>query len=525
MAKPDHYYHSYLIMIYCVVVLLTAQIRGSDDEAGSSLLGGKKLIIGVPKKVTFIQFVDTQLNPLNNTQLVKVTGYCIDVFLAAIAYLQRSNYNISFEFRASVDNNGNTIWGYDGLIYQVHQGKYDAAVADLTIVANRSNFVDFTLPYAQSDVRMLVKVRRGHRLNMWIFVRPFSWDMWLCIVLVFIFTGAVIVFMERNANNKEDSTLRKSPIKKQFSGISILWFPIVQAVFPERKSLAKNCSRFVLVLWLILVFVLMQSYSACLSSILTVHQLQSRYPSEYEIRTDPNIYVGYHYGSFIDGLLVDSLKVDRSRLKDYAGIKQYKEALDKGSRNGGVDAIFDEVPYIKVFLKEYGSNYAMVGPRHRTAGFGFAFSKNSTLLTSLFSQAILNVSESNEMDEIEERYFKGHGDEDGISTPTTLDDDSDSLTPYSFAGLFVVFGILSLLALLVSKHRIWRRQFMLMKMSSKKFLRCQSSPVTIISEEGSTPTRRNVDDDDRGGSRSRENIVSGRHAEYNHARILVASLP
>ncbi|KAI9117325.1 hypothetical protein K1719_011491 [Acacia pycnantha] len=442
MAKPDHYYHSYLITIYCVVVLLTAQIRGSDDEA--SLLGGKKLIIGVPKKVTFIQFVDTQLNPLNNTQLVNVTGYSIDVFLATIAYLQRSNYNISFEFCASVDNNGNTTWGYDGLVYQVHQGKYDAAVADLTIVANRSNFVDFTLPYAQSDVRMLVKVRHG----------------------------AVILFMERNVNNKEDSTLKKSPIKKQFSGISILWFPIVQAVFPERESLAKNCS----------------STSAPIS--------------------------------------LPYLKVDRSRLKDYVGIKQYKEALDKGSRNGGVDAIFDEVPYIKVFLKECGSNYAMVGPRHRTGGFGFAFSKNSTL-TSHFSQAILNVTESNEMNEIEERYFKGHEDEDGISTPTTLDDDSDSLTTYSFAGLFVVFGILSLLALLVSEHRIWRRQFMLMNMSSKKFLRCRSSPVTNMSEQGSTTRRRNVDDDDDDGegSRSRENIGSGRHAEYNHVRILVASLP
>lgn len=108
-------------MIFFCVVLLTVQIGGSDDAG--SLLGGKKLIIGVPKKVKFVQFVDTQLNPLNKTQLVNVTGYSIDVFLATIAYLQRSNYNISYEFSAFVDQNGVTIGGYDALVHQVNQGK------------------------------------------------------------------------------------------------------------------------------------------------------------------------------------------------------------------------------------------------------------------------------------------------------------------------------------------------------------------------------------------------------------------
>ncbi|XP_028773676.1 glutamate receptor 2.9-like [Neltuma alba] len=513
MASLNFYCHASLIII-SFAVLLTAEI-GASDDAGL-LLGGKKLIIGVPKKPSFIQFVDAQLNPFNKTQLLNVTGYSIDVFLATIAYLRRSNYNISYEFSAFVDKSGKTSGGYDGLVYEVHQGKYDAAVADLTIVANRSNFVDFTLPYAQSDLRMLVKVRHDPRLNMWIFVRPFTWDMWLCIVVVCIFTGAVIIFTERHV--QEGSTRQNSPIKKQLSGVSILWLPVVQAVFPERESLAKNCSRFVLVMWLILVFVLMQSYTACLSSILTVHQLQPRFSSEYEIRTDPNIYVGCHYGSFIRGLLVDSLKVDSSRVKEYAGIESYKEALDKGSRKGGVDAIFDEVPYMKVFLKKYGSNYAMVGPRHRTGGFSFAFRKNSTL-TSYFSQAILNVSESNEMDCIEDKYFKTHDDDDGKST-SSLDGDSASLSAYSFAGLFVVFGILSLLALLVSEHRVWRRHVMLMKMYSNGLL--GRSCTRINPPEESSTVRRNVEDGE--GSINRENIGS-EDGYYNHAKILVASLP
>ncbi|KAK4257646.1 hypothetical protein QN277_007209 [Acacia crassicarpa] len=138
-------------------------------------------------------------------------------------------------------------------------------------------------------------------------------------------------------------------------------------IFPEKELLAKNCSRFVLVLWLVLAFVLMQSYTECLSSILTVHKLQSHYPSEYDVLNDPNIKIEYQGGSFIKGLL-EKLKVDKSRVKNYSAIEDYKDALGKGSRKGGVDVIFDEVPHLKVFLKKYGSNYALIGTRHRTDG-------------------------------------------------------------------------------------------------------------------------------------------------------------
>ncbi|XP_028786845.1 glutamate receptor 2.9-like [Neltuma alba] len=261
------------MMISCVVLLIAPTGAGDDD-------GGKKLIIGLPYyKSGFAQFVDVQIDPTNNNnQVVQASGYSIAVFNATIAYLTRLHHGISFEFRAFVNNNGSSAGYYDALVSQISAEKYDAVVGDVTILENRFNHADFTLPYTQSNVKMLVKIRHDPRLNMWIFVRPFNWSLW-----------------------------------KKFSGVSILWLPVVQAVFPERESLAKNCSRFVLVMWLILVFVLMQSYTACLSSILTVHQLQPRYLSENDVAEDSNINVGYHSGSFVRDLLVDNLMINSSR--------------------------------------------------------------------------------------------------------------------------------------------------------------------------------------------------------------------
>ncbi|XP_054797555.1 glutamate receptor 2.7-like [Prosopis cineraria] len=330
MAYPNRYCYGFLLMISCSCgVLLIAPIEAEDDAG--SLLGGKKLIIGLPYKSGYTPFVDVQqLNSSNNNQVVQVGGYSINVFDATIAYLKRSNYNISFEYRAFVDEEGNSAGDYDALVHQIFEGKYDAVVGDVTILAKRLNYADFTLPYTHSNVKMLVKVRHDPRLNMWIFVRPFSWSLWLSIAIISTFIGGILLFMERNVN--KDSTHENSPCRKQFNGISILWFPVVQAIFPERESLAKNCSRFVLAMWLILVFVLMQSYTASLSSILTIHQLQPRYLSENDVTEDPNIIVGYNHGSFVGDLLINGLKIHRSRVKSYASIKAYKEALDKGSR-------------------------------------------------------------------------------------------------------------------------------------------------------------------------------------------------
>ena len=78
--------------------------------------------------------------------------------------------------------------------------KYGAVVGGMNIVAHRSKYVDFTLPYAESEVMMLVRVGHDPHVNMGIFLRAFSWDLWLTIILCRVFIGALIRFMERNIN-------------------------------------------------------------------------------------------------------------------------------------------------------------------------------------------------------------------------------------------------------------------------------------------------------------------------------------
>ena len=137
--------------------------------------------------------------------------------------------------------------------------------------------------------------------------------------------------------------------------------------------MVKDWSRFVLVVWIGFAVILMQIYTASLSSVLTVDQLQPTFDSVNELRTK-GYNIGYQNGSFVKGFLMEQLNFTESHLIPYKTIEEYHKALTKGHKNGGVAAIFDEIPYIRVLLAKYVSHYMMAGPIYRTDGFGFVSS-------------------------------------------------------------------------------------------------------------------------------------------------------
>lgn len=132
-------------------------------------------------------------------------------------------------------------------------------------------------------------------------------------------------------------------------------------------GLANKWSKFVLFIWFYVAYIVMQSYTANLSLMLTADQTRPALPKEFR-------YVGYQEGSFVKELLIKEFNFTESQLKQNSTIEEYHKALSRGSRNGGVDCIYDELPYINLFLHKYSSKYTMVGPIYDTAGFGFVSS-------------------------------------------------------------------------------------------------------------------------------------------------------
>lgn len=102
---------------------------------------------------------------------------------------------------------------------------YDGAIGDLTFTANRSSYVDFTLPYTDVGVGMIAA---KDSKNMWIFLRPLTIDLWLSTAAFFVLTGLIVWLIERPINAEFQGSV------SQQIGI-IFWFSFSTLVFAHSK--------------------------------------------------------------------------------------------------------------------------------------------------------------------------------------------------------------------------------------------------------------------------------------------------
>ncbi|VAI32610.1 unnamed protein product [Triticum turgidum subsp. durum] len=353
------------------------------------------------------------------------SGFVIEVFEAAVRLLP---YALPFEYVKAAS------MPYDDLVQAVGNGTFDAAVADITMTANRSNYVDFTLPYAGTAIAMLVRVRdQRSNKRTWVFLKPLRYDLWFVSAAFFLFTGFVVWAIEHRANREF-----RGPASYQVG--TLLYFGFSTLVFAHRETLKSNLSRFVVLVWVFVVLILQSSYTASLTSMLTVPQLEPAVADYGELQRGTEM-VGVMNNSFVLRAMTAS-GFPQGRLVRYPNSQTIHECL----LNGSIGAVVNETPYLRIFLKTYRDNFTMTGPLNRTGGFGFAFPKGSPYVTDL-SQAILKLAESDEMNMIERKWF-GDPNDDGATQdggPFT----SNSLSFSSFWGLFLITGATSLLCCVV----------------------------------------------------------------------------
>ncbi|KAK1419012.1 hypothetical protein QVD17_28168 [Tagetes erecta] len=384
------------------------------------------LIVGYPEIGGSPEFIQTDPN---NMSAGEPTGFCVDVFKAVMEEVPLP-YPPSYEYIPIPITKSQTSEIYNKELVDRFFKKYDMVIGDVTIRADRFNYVDFTLPYTESGVSMIVPIKKDDTKNVWIFMRPLEKQLWLTTCVFFIYTGVAVWVLEHRVNKE----FRGRPYQQV--GM-IFWFSLSTLVFAHKEKMISNLSRFVVTVWIFVVLVLQTSYIASLTSMLTVQQLQPAFTNIHDLMIQGDK-VGYREGSFVEQMLKDMGFKD-AKLKGYNSLEMCDHALS----NGSVSAILDEIPYLKLFLANHCNKYMMVGPTYKSAGFGFVFPKGSPLLP-LVSTALLQVTES-KLNNITEKWFghKANCSEQDTGSP------SGRLSLDSFWGLFLIAGASATSALII----------------------------------------------------------------------------
>ncbi|XP_062014723.1 glutamate receptor 2.7-like [Rosa rugosa] len=375
----------------------------------------KPMIIGVPNS-SFPAFVNVSSDGKS------VDGFCIELFKTVVNCL---NYPLPVEFRY-------VNCPYDDLVELVHNKTFDAGVGDITIIAERVDKVEFTQPYTESSLS-LIAPEKAEQLE-WMFMKPFTGKMWAATGGILVYTILIIWFLERLANPEFSG-----PLMNQIG--TATWFAFTSLFFSHREKIYNNLTRVVVVMWLFVVLILTSSYTANLSSMLTIQRLKPNV-TDIEMLIRTNSKVGSNRDSFVINYLEKVLNFKRENIIKTDGESNYIEEFESKR----ISAALLELPYAKVFMNKYCKGYtATTLPFYRFGGLAFIFQKDSPIARD-FTKVILELLEQGKMMSLEDTWLTPKSECRNNATSNG----PESLNVKNFMGLYVIFGVSSTICLLLS---------------------------------------------------------------------------
>ncbi|XP_049349030.1 glutamate receptor 2.9-like [Solanum verrucosum] len=395
-------------------------------------IGGleKPLRIGVPARGAFTQFVKVNFNQETNETLIG--GFSVHVFQAVVTELP---YYLPYNLVPFYGT-------YDEMVVGVSNKNLDAAVGDTSILAERYEYAEFSQPYIDSGLVMIVTERPRLNKLQFIVIKAFKLKLWILLAVMSMSTG-VVIWLNEYVNDNPDF----SGSFPQLIG-SMLWFSVTVLSFSQRESIKSNLSRLVLTTWLCVVVVVTACFTAILSSIMTVPRLEpSVLNVDYLLRT--NAPVGCNGNSFIVKYLVN-LQFKPENIKKISSISDYPKAFEKGE----ISAAFVVAPHAKVFLAKYCRGYTKSGPVFKLGGFGFVFPKGSPLAVDI-SEAVLKLSQNGVINQLEEQML--------ISTncsSSSAEEQVSGLGQELFSGPLLISGVICGIVFFISIARLFRKHWL-----------------------------------------------------------------
>ncbi|KAK1371881.1 Glutamate receptor [Heracleum sosnowskyi] len=377
--------------------------------------------VGVPARSLFRQFVKVEIDPITNA--TSYDGFSIKVFeeVMKLAYV---NQYMTYNYTPFIGE-------YNDLVEQITSGRFDAVAGDLTISEEKLKRVDFSQPYTETGLVLIVPIRSKLPSQMWLFMKPFTTEMWGLIIAITIYNGLTVWLIERSHNDE----FRSGTVWNQIG--TLFWLAFSTLFTLRGDKLHSNLSRMALAVWLFVALLIIQSYTASLASMLTAQRLEPAIKYVATLKR-MNATVGYCRGSFLRLYLIRAFGFDDAKINKYNSTGAYAKALNTGEIAG----IFLEVASAKVFLAQYCKSFTKTEKIYKVGGLGFAFEKGFPMLPAI-NRAIMNITESGKLLELEDKYINSEKcvDADSISN------EDASIGLDSFSILFGITGCTSTVAL------------------------------------------------------------------------------
>jgi len=280
---------------------------------------------------------------------------------------------------------------YTELVKAVSENQVDVAVSNITITEKRAEIVDFTHPWFDAGLRIMVHREAGNSWEDLIgdlenagHLATYAW-----IGIVILIATILLTFFDRRFDPNFP--------RRWLEGIAESFYHVVSLATSgksSRKNLFGWLGRIWQAFWLVFGIAVVAYVTSSVTSVMTVAHISNNINNLADLQ---NKTVGVRTGSIAQQLL-------QARSISTVNFDHLPEAV-KALTDDEISAIVGDSPVLEYYTHKYASEpVEIVGNIFSPDKYGFAFPRHSDLVKPA-SIAIISLQESEELANLKTKYF------------------------------------------------------------------------------------------------------------------------
>ncbi|XP_070168092.1 glutamate receptor ionotropic, NMDA 2B isoform X3 [Polyergus mexicanus] len=409
-----------------------------------------------------VEIEPTQESQQKNESIYQCcSGFCIDL-------LQKFSEEIGFTYELVRVEDGK--WGtlengkWNGLIADLVNRKTEMVMTSLMINSEREAVVDFTVPYMETGIAIVVAKRTGI-ISPTAFLEPFDTASWMLVGIVAIHAATVMILLfewaspsgfDMKVNPSGAAQKLKNPsTNHRFSFCRTYW--LVWAVLFQAAvhidSPRGFTARFMTNVWALFAVVFLAIYTANLAAFMITREEFHEFTGVDDHRLAKPF---SHKPMFKFGTIPWS-HTDSTLAKYFKEMHSYMRIFNKSSVTEGIEAvitgdmdafIYDGTVLDYLVAQDEDCRLLTVGSWYAMTGYGLAFSRNSKYL-QMFNKRLLDYRDNGDLERLRRYWMTGT-----CKPGKEVQKSSDPLALEQFlsAFLLLMMGILLAAVFLLLEH-------------------------------------------------------------------------
>lgn len=350
-------------LVATVLLLFVGHFVNGQDKVGRT----KTLKVGLYTNPPFVMEADDRHN-----------GMAIELWEHIGENL---NFKTSYEIFDSIKE----------IVEATETGKIDVAVTNLTITENRASKIDFTHPWYDAGLRIMIadngKTSTSELIRGLKDAGHLGAYLWVLGVILFFTIG--LTWFDRKFDEEFPSRWRDG-IAESFYSVML----VVTSGSLKRKNLFGWIGRILSAFWLIIGIIVIAYITSSITSVMTTLSLSNEINGLNDLN-DKEI-----------GVLLGSVSEDFATDRGYSFMTYNNlDAAVLGLEKGEVSAIIEDAPVLEYYsFTQKNEPVKVVGKLFYPDKYGFALPRNNSL-TRPITLEVLKAQESGYLEELRLKYF------------------------------------------------------------------------------------------------------------------------